>query len=171
MPMSLSSGERELKSYLLHFQCFLLFVALFRRAWIEIHFIIILPYDWNVALFRRAWIEIEELSFCLNLFSCRSLQESVNWNLFHLDNIILHFCRSLQESVNWNDISRRMGRRRIKSLSSGERELKSSNACSKSSTLSVALFRRAWIEIGHKIKIRLINNVALFRRAWIEILK
>ena len=34
-------------------------VALFTRAWIEIHTQISLPVIWVVALFTRAWIEID----------------------------------------------------------------------------------------------------------------
>ena len=125
--------------------------------------------DFGVALFRRAWIEINwiyspfaeprslssgERGLKLGLESIvqmplhrRSLQESVDWNnkcrWFNCRNNR----RSLQESVDWN----------LYCLAYWI------------SLWTVALFRRAWIEIA-SIKVNaLSSDVALFRRAWIEI--
>ena len=123
-----------------------IWVALFRRAWIEIlphHLINRKPYcrslqesvDWNflslcqavimiVALFRRAWIEIFWRFFEWFITSSRSLQESVDWNIY------------------------------IKSFPK--------------TGSHVALFRRAWIEILLCLLYQTLGGVALFRRAWIE---
>ena len=101
-----------------------LIVALFRRAWIEIMHELAKETLVNVALFRRAWIEICSYSAWISSFLCRSLQESVNWNLNHQGTLLLLYRRSLQESVNWNPYMPFY-----------------------MSFFVVALFRRAWIEI------------------------
>ena len=100
----------------------------------------------------------------------RSLQESVNWNCPYLISFGIKVCRSLQESVNWNWKLGTHKNRFEWSLSSGERELKLFENANKRTKGKVALFRRAWIEIGISRADTKSWKVALFRRAWIEII-
>ena len=55
-----------------------LIVALFARAWIEIHFERNKIMKITVALFARAWIEILMLSLNLSVFRSRPLCEGVD---------------------------------------------------------------------------------------------
>ena len=53
-------------------------VALFTRAWIEIHLSVILTQTLKVALFTRAWIEIVFIAVDKECASCRPLHEGVD---------------------------------------------------------------------------------------------
>ena len=100
-------------------------VALFRRAWIEIYKLPLPLLQLYVALFRRAWIEIVASVASSISFSSRSLQESVNWNLF--THTLPKFPLVALFRRAWIEINSVIYLLLLqwKSLSSGERELKS----------------------------------------------
>ncbi len=128
----------------------------------------------------------------MRVICCRSLRESVDWNLIRLTGMPRLRCRSLRESVDWNHLLLRADDDGFMSLSSWERGLKSCfglwQTNFKAGSLSswerglkckridkikqderVALFVRAWIEMSLTGLYPSLNGVALFVRAWIEI--
>ena len=146
--MSLSPGERGLKLILYYnIDAYLLSLSPGERG---------LKYKHNkqdiniicVALPRRAWIEIQCFWAASISILGRSPQESVDWNLVHIEHFICLFLvalprrawieisentvavlivlsRSPQESVDWNQILYRvLVRSKVWSLSPGERGLK-----------------------------------------------
>ena len=80
----------------------ILCVALFTRAWIEIVNVNKSDIRQIVALFTRAWIEI--LKYVLNWSAviCRPFHEGVDWNPFSLTENQTLPGRPFHEGVDWN---------------------------------------------------------------------
>ena len=134
--------------------------------------------DWNVL---RVLI--------VALIISRPLCEGVDWNysVFHF--YVMTLCRPLCEGVDWNAIliyrlksvktSPSLRGRGLKYCSlSVVRVFRRRPLCEGvdwntnhkplCNRKCVALFARAWIEMGIKFNMRFVYNVALFARAWIE---
>ena len=146
------------------------FVALFTRAWIEIPKEIKAVRNKLVALFTRAWIEISALSLFITYLSGRPLYEGVDWN--YKQNREQTFAKVALFTRAWIEIiplPRSISEKGSPSLRG--RGLKYTPSAGADRQVQVALFTRAWIEIDLLFVDRFGNPVALFTRAWIEILR
>ena len=93
---------RGLKFFVVQIILFRCMVALFTRAWIEIHRPSEPQRQCSVALFTRAWIEIFSSIAEYNAAVRRPLYEGVDWNKKQLGNRNPQQSRPLYEGVDWN---------------------------------------------------------------------
>ena len=122
----------------------------------------------KVALFTRAWIEIPSWLMVWFRSPRRPLYEGVDWNKNNFATCLLAPCRPLYEGVDWNTMSVDVffwvpGRPLYEGVDWNNLLF------AQNFFIGVALFTRAWIEMGTSPAVKMSTKVALFTRAWIEI--
>ena len=145
-------------------------VSLFTREWIEIFRLVLAALSCScVSLFTREWIEMQYPIKSHGGLGRLPLYEGVDWNIFvNICNFCVRNSLPLYEGVDWNSVTPQRFVRVI-CLPLYEGVDWNSYGLIITTSQSVSLFTREWIEIVIWTHKTWNSAVSLFTREWIEI--